>query len=406
MKRNIAVLSLGILLFLVMATNALASNNVNGQVGSSQIKVSISELNPGYYLCAVWDDDELLALFDYLVGNDGKMKTTVEVGRTLSSNDNLTLGISGANANSDPITLNIKITSSAGNNGGGNFDNPSTSHNYGDSGNDTSYNVNLPSNITGGQVSVQPSQAPAGSTVNITAVSNQGYKLDMIKIIDAEGKLVQIKNVRGQRYMFTMPASQADVQVVFQPQTEYSGTFYSLPFTDVKIGDWYYEAIRYVFTQAFMSGESQTLFNPNGNLNRAMLAVILYRMEEEPQLYLSSSFNDVSANKWYSNAAVWGKASGIINGYEDGSFAPLQNVTREEIATILYRFAQFKGQDISLKGNLSIFSDSNTVSDWAIEAMQWAVGSGIIAGDNGALKPSGNATRAEVAVMIMRFIEN
>jgi len=405
MKRNITALCLLLTIFLALTTNTLAASTITGQTGSSQITVSVNELTPGYYLCAVWNGDELLTLFDYIVGSDCKMETTVDIGTTINSNDNLQLGISGANTNSEPITLNVKVNSNSSDSD--NHGNSATSSNYSNdsSDSDPAYKINLPVNLTGGRLSVQPAQTSVGSTVTITVVPDQNYTLNTISITDANNNLLTINHIRGQRYMFTMPASEVNVQATFQKQNEYTGTFYSLPFTDVKISDWYYKAVRYVFAQALMSGEGHSLFNPNGNLNRAMLVVILHRIEKETQLYMPSGFTDITANQWYTNAVVWAKACGIVNGYEDNTFAPLQNITREETSVILYRYAQFKGYNLAAKGSLDQFPDSNKISSWSAEAMQWAIAMNIINGnDNGTLAPTANITRAETATMIMRFL--
>lgn len=406
MKRNFMALCLLLTIFLALTTNTLAASTINGQTGGSQITVSVNELTPGYYLCAVWNGDELLTLFDYIVGNDCKMETTVNIGTTINSNDNLQLGISGANTNSEPITLNVKVNSNSSDsdNHGNSANNSNYSNDSSDSG--PAYKINLPVNLAGGRLSVQPAQTSVGSTVAITVAPDPGYTLNKISITDTNNKLLTISHIREQRYMFTMPASEVNVQATFQKQNEYTGTFYSLPFTDVKISDWYYKAVRYVFAEALMSGEGHSLFNPNGNLNRAMLVVILHRIEKEPQLYMPSGFTDITANQWYTNAVVWAKACGIVNGYEDNTFAPLQNITREETSVILYRYTQFKGYNLATKGSLDQFSDSNKISSWSVEAMQWAIAMNIINGnDNGTLAPTANITRAETATMIMRFLD-
>ncbi len=175
-------------------------------------------------------------------------------------------------------------------------------------------------------------------------------------------------------------------------------------FADVQNNAWYSAAVAYVYNNGIMNGTEKG-FEPNATTTRAMLVTMLYRLENEPAAG-ATKFSDVSAGQWFSNAIAWASANGVVNGYENGKFGPNDMITREQLAAVLYRFAQFKGYDVSVKGSLSNFSDSGSVSDWAQEAMQWAVGAGIINGDNGALKPAGNATRAEVAMMLMRFCEN
>lgn len=176
-------------------------------------------------------------------------------------------------------------------------------------------------------------------------------------------------------------------------------------FADVQNNAWYSEAIAYVYNKGMMNGTDAGKFEPNATTTRAMLVTMLHRLENDPAA-AAAKFSDVASGQWFSKAVAWAAANGVVNGYENGTFAPNAAITREQLATILYRFAQFKGYDVSVKGNLSSFSDNAQVSDWAKEAMQWAVGAGIINGDNNALKPTGNATRAEVAIMLMRYIEN
>lgn len=176
-------------------------------------------------------------------------------------------------------------------------------------------------------------------------------------------------------------------------------------FADVQNNAWYSEAIAYVYNKGMMNGTDAGKFEPNATTTRAMLVTMLFRLEGEPKAG-AADFSDVASGQWFSEAIAWAAANGVVNGYKDGTFAPNDMITREQLAAVLYRFAQFKGYDVSVKGSLSNFSDSGSVSDWAQEAMQWAVGAGIINGDNGALKPAGNATRAEVAMMLMRFCEN
>ena len=175
-------------------------------------------------------------------------------------------------------------------------------------------------------------------------------------------------------------------------------------FADVQNNAWYSDAIAYVYNKGIMNGTEKG-FEPNATTTRAMLVTMLHRLENEPAVVFDK-FTDVASGQWFSNAIAWAAANNIVNGYSDTQFAPNMEITREQLAAILYRFAQFKGYDVSIKGELNSFGDGAQVSDWAKEAMLWAVGVGIINGDNGNLKPQGNATRAEVAIMLMRFIEN
>ncbi len=178
-------------------------------------------------------------------------------------------------------------------------------------------------------------------------------------------------------------------------------------FSDVASGAWYAEYITYVTENALMNGYDDGRFGPNDQTTRAQIVTVLYRLEGEPATRSSNSFSDVSAGgQYYSSAVAWAAINNIVNGYEDGRFGPNDNVTREQIAAILYRYATYKGYDTENAGSIANFSDAAKVSSWANTAISWAVGEGLMNGDNGALRPQGNATRAEIAALLMRFSEN
>lgn len=180
-----------------------------------------------------------------------------------------------------------------------------------------------------------------------------------------------------------------------------------IPFLDVKGDDWFYSAVLYVYEKGIMNGVSTTEFSPKSNTSRAMIVTMLYRLENEPEVKTKDSFSDVAAGQWYSAPIAWASSNHIVNGIGENRFAPNNPVTREQLAAILYRYAQYKNADVSASADLSAFADAGSVSDYAVSAMQWAVGAGIINGRDGKmLAPTGTATRAEVATMIMRFAEN
>ena len=176
-------------------------------------------------------------------------------------------------------------------------------------------------------------------------------------------------------------------------------------FDDVLPTSWYFDAVEFVASEGLFNGTSSTSFTPDGNMNRAMIVTVLYRLAGSPAVTGEVAFNDVASGLWYSSAVIWADANGIVEGFGDGRFAPLQNVTREEIACFIYRYAAFAGQDISAAADLSSYTDTSSIHDWALSAMQWAVSEEIITGrPSGALDPRGFATRAEVATMMMRFL--
>ena len=178
-------------------------------------------------------------------------------------------------------------------------------------------------------------------------------------------------------------------------------------FADVKSSDWYYDAVKYANDNKLMNGVSADKFDPNGLLTRAMLVTVLYRNKGEPATNRSIPFADIDMGAYYANAVLWAQQNNIVNGTTETTFAPNDNITREQIATIIFRYAQYKGMDaITLEENLH-FADSSEISEYAVSAMNWAVGSGLMKGKtDSTLNPQDNATRAEVATILQRFIES
>ena len=178
------------------------------------------------------------------------------------------------------------------------------------------------------------------------------------------------------------------------------------PFTDVSEKDWFYGDVMFVYENGLMLGTSKTLFSPHGTATRGMMATILWRMEGSPAPKGKNSFTDVEAGKWYADAITWTAENGIFAGYGKDKFGPDDPITREQLAAIFYRYADYKGYDLIVKGNLDKFKDADKITDYAKTAMQWAVGSGLMKGKSGnLLDPQGTATRAEIAAMLHRFIE-
>ena len=178
------------------------------------------------------------------------------------------------------------------------------------------------------------------------------------------------------------------------------------PFTDVSEKDWFYSDVMFVYENGLMLGTSKTLFSPHGTATRGMMATILWRMEGSPAPKGKNSFTDVEVGKWYADAITWTAENGIFAGYGKDKFGPEDPITREQLAAIFYRYADYKGYDLTVKGNLDKFKDADKITDYAKTAMQWAVGSGLVKGKSGnLLDPQGTATRAEIAAMLHRFIE-
>ena len=178
------------------------------------------------------------------------------------------------------------------------------------------------------------------------------------------------------------------------------------PFTDISEKDWFYGDVMFVYENGLMLGTSKTLFSPHETAMRGMMATILWRMEGSPVPKGKNSFTDVEAGKWYADAITWTAENGIFAGYGKDKFGPDDPITREQLAAIFYRYADYKGYDLTVKGDLDKFKDADKITDYAKTAMQWAVGSGLVKGKSGnLLDPQGTATRAEIAAMLHHFIE-
>ena len=180
----------------------------------------------------------------------------------------------------------------------------------------------------------------------------------------------------------------------------------NVDFLDVSRTDWFYYDVRYVCENGLMNGTSRNRFSPYGTATRGMLVTILYRMENEPRCFGSAAFSDVKPGAYYEKAVVWASQNNIVSGYTDGTFRPDAPVTREQLASILYRYTLYRGQDVSAAGTTSFtgYGDAQTVSNYALPAMRWACGMGILQGANGKLNPSGLATRAQLAAMLHRYL--
>ena len=190
---------------------------------------------------------------------------------------------------------------------------------------------------------------------------------------------------------------------VLPDQSQPSGTL--LLFSDVREQDWFREAVQYVYHRGMMNGTSDSTFAPYATTTRGMIVTILHRLEDSPEA-APAAFTDVSAGAYYAAPVAWASANGIVNGYSDTVFKPDNPITREQLAAILYRYAQYKNVDVSRKNELLQFSDRAAVSPYAVDAVSWAVDAGLITGIDGRLEPAGSANRAQVATILMRFCEN
>ena len=251
-----------------------------------------------------------------------------------------------------------------------------------------------------GSAKVSSRYAEKGDWVYITAYPDDGYEVADVTVVDRLGKSVKVTELSSDYFLFTMPGTSVDVKVTFR-EVDY-GYFY-----DVSRGDWYYEAVRFVHEKGIMAGTSTHYFSPNADLSRGMLATILYRLEGSPNVSGYSSFNDVADTSYYAKAIAWAERNGIVNGVTTERFEPDTAVTREQMAAILCRYADYKGHDTSVSYDyLATFGDSGSSHVYARPALNWAVAHRIINGQGSSvLAPRATATRAEVAQVLMNYLE-
>ena len=257
------------------------------------------------------------------------------------------------------------------------------------------------SDMENGTIRVSPNVADEDDTVSIYVTPDTGYQLDELIVEDEDGHDVTTTSLAsGTRYTFRMPDSDVTVTATFKSRN------YTSNFTDVPRYEWYYEAVSYVASEGLMNGVSTTQFNPNGTASRAQIVTILWRLAGEPSA-LTGAFTDVPAGQYYSTAVAWASRQGIVTGVGNNRFEPNSNITREQLAVILYRYAQDAGYTTSASANITGYYDYARVNSYARTAMSWAVGAGLITGTSTTtLSPQDTATRAQVATILMRFCEN
>lgn len=272
-----------------------------------------------------------------------------------------------------------------------------------------------------GDVSVSDTWADEDDKITLTITPDKGYEVDKIEIVDDEGDKIDAKKVedKDNKYTFRMANCDVTVTVTFKEEgkttedtdkeedkDDETTENTDLNFTDVSSSDWFFKGVEYVVDKGIMSGVSENQFDPSGKLTRAMLVQMLYNMESRPACDAENAFIDVPVGQWYTDAVIWANDAKIVSGMGEGLFAPNMEITREQMVAMLYNYAKYKGYDVTASADLSTFADNASVSAWAQPAMQWAVAEGYISGmgDN-QLAPQGTATRAEIASVIMRFME-
>lgn len=256
-----------------------------------------------------------------------------------------------------------------------------------------------------GSVTASPSSASRGDTVTLTVAPDAGYRLESITVTGEDGKAIALNKTSDTVYTFTMPSG--DVEIAARFVSDGSAPVLSGgTFSDVASTDWFAAAVAYVAENGMMAGNNGS-FSPNGSMTRGMIAQVLYNMEKASGASAASAFSDVQAGDWFADAVAWAVTQGYMSGYGNGRFGPEDAITREQLATLFHNYAQKKGYDVSAVNDLSAFSDRAAAADWSAEAVRWAVGAGLLSGKSGGrLDPTGTASRAEVAQILMRFAQN
>lgn len=273
------------------------------------------------------------------------------------------------------------------------------------------YPVNI-DDVENGSLSVakEDQWATKGEEITVTVVPDEGYMLNELTII-SNGKEIEYIDNGDSTITFTMPEGAVNIEPSFVVDPNYEKPTDpedpiepSMPFIDVNADDWFYDAVQYVFDKGIMTGTGATTFEPGTSTTRGMIVSILHRLEGSP-VVTNENFSDVIIDDWYGQAVAWASSEGIVGGYGDGTFQPEKDITREEMASILYRYSLYKGYDVSDRADLSGYTDAP--SAWAMEVMQWANAEGVINGmTDTTLDAQGNATRAQVAAMFQRYLEN
>lgn len=263
---------------------------------------------------------------------------------------------------------------------------------------DNSHAVNV-KDASNGTLKANTKWAVEDERVYITAVPDKGYELTWLSVKAEDGTKIDVyEALKEDTYYFFMPDQAVTISAIF------AYDYPDMPFTDVNSNSWYFNAVEFVYNKGIMQGVSSTKFSPNGTVTRGMLVTMLWRMAGEPYVG-GGSFDDVASGSYYATAVAWAAKNGIVDGYNSTRFGPNDAVTREQIATMLYRYAKWLGYSTS-GSSLAGYSDASSVSSWAKDAMGWAVKNSVVTGVTATkLNPTSSATRAETAQMFMNFYE-
>lgn len=371
---------------------ATAYANIDFSMGSSVTTVpsmTVNNVSFNYDKPAVWVDNETLNKVkgaDSSMANDEAIKAvTDKITYTSPTGGSLNI-VFGLNAdNSETTTVREEST----------YQPPYTGK----------YSYEIFTKVgENGTISVDR-YATEGDDVTITVSPDEAYLLDELTVT-ANGKEVEVKDNGDGTYTFKMPSADAKIVVTFaeDPDWEPEPEEPAMPFTDVNEGDWFYDVVLYAYDNGLMTGVSATEFAPNQTTTRGMIVSMLARLEGVTSAE-DAGFADVADNDWYATAVNWAASVGVVNGYEDNTFRPNAPITREQMAAILYNYADYKGYDVSARADLSDYADAASISSWAEDVLAWANAEGLINGMTATtIDPQGATTRAQTAAMFERFL--
>ena len=253
----------------------------------------------------------------------------------------------------------------------------------------------------GGEVTVKPNSPHKGDKVTITPEPEKDYEVGEVIVTDKDGDQVKVTDNGDGTWSFIQPNGKVTIEVTFReigPEP--------LPFTDVPSDAWYIDGVRYVYTHHIMNGTSPTTFSPSTPVSRGMIVQILYNLAGQPEVEGGHDFSDVPAGYWSEKAIIWAVQNGVVGGYGDGTFGPDDTLTREQLAVVLFNYANAMGYDTTARRDLSGFDDVTQAQDWARTPLEWAYAEHLITGTSGTtMSPTGQSSRAQIAVIMMRFCE-
>ncbi len=262
---------------------------------------------------------------------------------------------------------------------------------------------------TNGTATVDNNSPKTGDKVTVTVKPDDGYVVDGVTAADKDGKALDVTDNGDGTYSFTKPEGNVSVKVTYKnAPSDPDENCPSKKYSDLDTSLWYHEAVDFVLNSKYFQGTSDTTFEPDGTMTRAMFVTVLSRLEGiDAAQYSGSDFTDVETGQWYTAAIQWASQNGIVLGIGEQQFDPNGEVTREQMAAIMYRYAQYKKIDTTKAdaSKFGTFSDKDSVSDWAVEAMTWATGTGIINGTDAGIEPQANSTRAQVAQIVKNYTE-